>query len=86
MDTMTYSYTRQNFADVMDRVNDDRAPLLITRQQGKPVVMMSLDDFNALEETAYLLRSPVNAQRLIDAIAQVRSGGARSQSLVLDAD
>ena len=57
MDTMTYSYTRQNFANVMDRVNDDRAPLLITRQQGKPVVMMSLDDFNALEETAYLLRS-----------------------------
>jgi antitoxin YefM len=86
MDTMTYSYTRQNFADVMDRVNDDRAPLLITRQQGKPVVMMSLDDFNALEETAYLLRSPVNAQRLIDAIAQVRSGGARSQALLLDAD
>ena len=86
MDTMTYSYTRQHFADVMDRVNDDRAPLLITRQQGKPVVMMSLDDFNALEETAYLLRSPVNAQRLIDAIAQVRSGGGEVRSLVPDAD
>ena len=70
MDTMTYSYTRQNFANVMDRVNDDRAPLLITRQQGKPVVMMSLDDFNALEETAYLLRSPKNAQRLLQSIAQ----------------
>lgn len=86
MDTMTYSYTRQHFADVMDRVNDDRAPLLITRQQGKPVVMMSLDDFNALEETAYLLRSPVNAQRLIDAIAQVRSGGGEVRALVPDAD
>ena len=54
MDTMSYSYTRQHFADVMDRVNDDRAPVLITRQQGKPVIMMSLDDYNALEETAYL--------------------------------
>jgi antitoxin YefM len=86
MDTMTYSYTRQHFADVMDRVNDDRAPLLITRQQGKPVVMMSLDDFNALEETAYLLRSPANAQRLIDAIAQVRSGGATLRTLAPDAD
>jgi antitoxin YefM len=86
VDTMSYSYTRQNFANVMDRVNDDRAPLLITRQQGKPVVMMSLDDFNALEETAYLLRSPANAQRLIDAIAQVRSGGGSVQALSLDAD
>lgn len=86
MDTMNYSYTRQHFADVMDRVNDDRAPLLITRQQGKPVVMMSLDDFNALEETAYLLRSPANAQRLIDAIAQVRSEGGVVKALPLDAD
>ena len=86
MDTMNYSYTRQHFADVMDRVNNDRAPLLITRQQGKPVVMMSLDDFNALEETAYLLRSPANAQRLIDAIAQVRSGGGTIKALPLDAD
>ena len=86
MDTMTYSYTRQNFANVMDRVNDDRAPLLITRQQGKPVVMMSLDDFNALEETVYLLRSPANAQRLIDAIAEVRSGGGSIKTLALDAD
>ena len=86
MDTMNYSYTRQHFADVMDRVNNDRAPLLITRQQGKPVVMMSLDDFNALEETAYLLRSPANTQRLIDAIAQVRSGGGTIKALPLDAD
>jgi antitoxin YefM len=86
MDTMTYSYTRQHFADVMDRVNDDRAPLLITRQQGKPVVMMSLDDFNALEETAYLLRSPANAQRLIAAITQVRSAGGTVRALVPDAD
>ena len=101
MDTMTYSYTRQNFANVMDRVNDDRAPLLITRQQGKPVVMMSLDDFNALEETAYLLRSPANAVvgardrgaghehaplAEIDAIAEVRSGGGSIKTLALDAD
>jgi antitoxin YefM len=86
MDTLTYSQTRQSFANVMDRVNDDRAPLLITRQQGKPVVMMSLGDFNAIEETAYLLRSPANAQRLIDAIAQLRSGGGSVQTLPLDAD
>lgn len=86
MDTMTYSYTRQHFAEMMDRVNDDRAPLLITRQQGKPVVVMSLDDYNALEETAYLLRSPANAQRLLESIGQLRAGGGRPQELLADAD
>ena len=86
MDAMTYSYTRQHFADIMDRVNDDRAPLLITRQQGKPVVMMSLDDYNALEETAYLLRSPANAQRLIESVEQLRSGRGEIRELALDAD
>lgn len=86
METMTYSYTRQHFADVMDRVNDDRAPVLVTRQQGKPVVMMSLDDFNALEETAYLLRSPVNAQRLIESVTQLRSGGGQVHELASDGD
>ncbi|WP_374341777.1 type II toxin-antitoxin system prevent-host-death family antitoxin [Azonexus sp.] len=87
MEAMTYSYTRQHFADVMDRVNDDRAPVLITRQQGRPVVMMSLDDFNALEETAYLLRSPANARRLIESVAQMHSAQAATmRELVLDAD
>lgn len=86
MDAMSYSYTRQHFADIMDRVNDDRAPLLITRQQGKPVVMMSLDDYNALEETAYLLRSPVNAQRLIESVEQLRSGQGKTRALASDAD
>ncbi|MDP3440330.1 MAG: type II toxin-antitoxin system prevent-host-death family antitoxin [Azonexus sp.] len=86
MDAMTYSYTRQHFADIMDRVNDDHAPLLITRQQGKPVVMMSLDDYNALEETAYLLRSPANAQRLIESVEQLRSGHGKTRALASDAD
>jgi antitoxin YefM len=86
METMSYSFTRQHFAEVMDRVNEDRAPVLVTRQQGKPVIMMSLDDYNALEETAYLLRSPANAQRLIEAVAQLRSGGGTVKELAFDAD
>jgi antitoxin YefM len=86
MDAMTYSYTRQHFADVMDRVNEDRAPVLVTRQQGKPVVMMSLDDYNALEETAYLLRSPANARRLLEAVEQLRAGGGVARELAGDAD
>ena len=75
MDALNYSYLRQNLAGVMDRVNDDHAPVLVTRQTGKPVVLMSLDDFNALQETAYLLRSPANALRLTQSVQQLRGAG-----------
>lgn len=74
MDALTFSYARSKLADVMRSVNDDHAPVLITTQRGKPVVMMSLDDYNALEETAYLLRSPRNAQRLTESLLQLRRG------------
>lgn len=74
MDALTASYTRQNFADVMRRVNDDHAPVIVTTQRGKPVVIMSLDDYNALEETAYLLRTPNNARRLAESVAQLEAG------------
>ena len=86
MDTISYSHTRQRLAEVMDRVNDDHAPILITRQNGRAVVMMSLDDYNALEETAYLLRSPKNAKRLMTAVEQLRSKGGKARKLIADAD
>lgn len=85
MDALNYSFLRQNLASVMDRVNDDHAPLLITRQNGKPVVMMSLDDFNALQESAYLLRSPANAKRLAESVNQLRGAGGTLREPV-DAD
>ncbi|MFZ2541568.1 MAG: type II toxin-antitoxin system prevent-host-death family antitoxin [Gallionella sp.] len=84
MDTLTYSYTRQHFADVMRRVNDDRAPVVITSQRGKPVVIMSLDDYHALEETTYLLRNPKGAKRLIEAVEELRNGGGESRVLADD--
>jgi len=86
MEAMTYSYTRQHFAEVMDKVNDDCLPVLVTRQAGKGVVMISLDDFNALEETAYLLRSPKNAKRLSSSVEQLRNTGGTSRELAEDAD
>lgn len=86
MDALSYSYTRQHFTDVMDKVNDDCAPVLVTRQNGKPVVMMSLTDFNALEETAYLLRSPENARRLMAAVEELRNGAGVERALLADAD
>lgn len=85
MQALTYSYTRQNLAEVLNKVNEDRAPILITRQSGEPAVLMSLVDYNAIEESAYLLRSPANAQRLADAIAQHRAGAGSERELI-DAD
>ena len=73
MEALTYSYTRTHLAQVMRSVNEDRAPVLVTTQRGKPVVIMSLDDYNALEETAYLLRSPKGAKRLMESVEQLRA-------------
>ena len=84
MDALTYSYTRQHFADVMRQVNDDRAPVVVTSQRGKPVVIMSLDDYHALEETAYLLRNPKGAKRLIEAVEELRNGRGESRELTDD--
>lgn len=77
VEAITYSYARQHLAETMNRVTDDRAPVLITRQDGQPVVMMSLQDFNALEATAYLMRSPKNAKRLMESIEQLASNGGK---------
>lgn len=82
MDAVNYSYTRQHLTAVMDKVGQDHAPVMITRQKGAPVVMMSLDDYNALEETAYLLRSPKNVQRLMNAVASLRTTGGTVRELI----
>jgi antitoxin YefM len=74
MDTISYSFARANLAKTMDRVCNDREPLIITRQGEPSVVMLSLDDYNALDETAYLLRSPKNAKRLLGAVARLKAG------------
>jgi len=81
MDALTYSYTRQHFADVMRRVNDDRSPVVVTSQRGKPIVIMSLDDYHAMEETAYLLRNPKGAKRLMEAVEELRNGGGSPKEL-----
>ena len=66
----------------MDKVNDDHTHMLLTRQSGRSVVVMSLDDFTAWEETTYLLLSPANAQRLTRAIAALDGGAGRVHDLV----
>ena len=81
MDTITYSTARANLADTMDRVCEDHEPIIITRNGEQAVVMMSLEDFKALEETSYLLRSPKNARRLLESIAMLESGKGQARSL-----
>ncbi|MDD2893371.1 MAG: type II toxin-antitoxin system prevent-host-death family antitoxin [Halothiobacillaceae bacterium] len=73
MDAMTYTAARANLASTMNRVCNDHEALIITRNGEQSVVMISLEDFKALEETAYLLRTPANAQRLLSAIAQLNA-------------
>ncbi len=82
MDTMSYSAFRSRLAGTLDKVNNDHKPVLITRQNGKPAVVISLEDFQAYEETAYLMASPKNAERLNQAIADVKDGRAASHDLV----
>ena len=55
----------------MNQVCEDHAPIIVTRQNQRPVVMISLDNYNAIEETLYLLKSPKNAARLLKAMADV---------------
>ena len=74
MDTISYTALRANLASVMDRVCNDHEALIITRNGKQPVVMLSLEDYKALEETAYLLRTPANAKRLLSAAAQLNAG------------
>lgn len=74
MDAITYSAARANLASTMDRVCNDHDALIITRNGEQSVVMLSLEDYMALEETAYVLRSPANAKRLLSAVAQLNAG------------
>ena len=74
MKAITYSAARQNLAKTMEDVCNDHAPIIVTRKTTDSVVIMSLEDYEALEETAYLLRSPKNTRRLIESIAQLERG------------
>ncbi|TFH13022.1 MAG: type II toxin-antitoxin system prevent-host-death family antitoxin [Lentisphaerales bacterium] len=81
MKAITYTAARENLADTMTRACEDHNPVIITRRRDQAVVMMSLDDYEALEETAYLLRSPKNARRLREAVDQLRAGKGRKHKL-----
>ena len=82
MNTITYSEARSKLAKTMEKVCDDHAPVIITRKSAASVVMISLEDYEALEETAYLLRSPKNVRRLLESVAELQSGGGTERELL----
>ncbi|MDI9334594.1 MAG: type II toxin-antitoxin system prevent-host-death family antitoxin [Cytophagales bacterium] len=83
MDAITYTHARANLASTMNRVCNDRDPIIITRNsEQQSVVMLSLEDYQSLEETAYLLRSPANAKRLLKAIEQLSNKAGVKRQLI----
>jgi antitoxin YefM len=81
MDAITYTAARANLASTMDRVCQDHEPLIITRNGQQSVVMLSMEDYKSLEETAFLLRSPENAKRLLSAVDGLNKGKGKERQL-----
>jgi antitoxin YefM len=81
MNSISYTSARSNLAKTMEQVCNDHAPIAITRKGEGAVVMISMEDYQALEETAYLLRSPKNARRLIESVTQLEQGQGKERDL-----
>lgn len=82
MHTLSISETRANLKSVLDRVVADKAPIAITRQKGEGVVMISQSEWESIEETLYLLRSPANARRLLESISELNAGKGAEHELI----
>ncbi len=74
MESISYSAVRYKLKETMNKVCDDREPVIITRRDGDAVVMLSLEEYNALDETAHLTRSPKNRKRLETALSEFNQG------------
>jgi antitoxin YefM len=82
VNAINYTTFRKKLSATIDQVNRDHSPILVTRHNGSPAVIMSLEDFKSYEETAYLICSPKNAERLTQAIEQLEAGEAVERELV----
>ena len=85
MKSITYTEARENLAATINRICEDNAPVIITRNRDQSVVMLSLAEYESLEETAHLLRSPANAKRLFKSIESLERGKVVRKKLNLDA-
>ncbi len=84
MKSITYTEARENLANTINRVCEDNAPVIITRKREQSVVMLSLSEYEALQETAHLLRSPGNAKRLFDSLDSIKRGKLIRKKISLD--
>ena len=82
MKAISYTAARGELAKTMKQVCEDHDPIIITRKNNEAVVMMSLDDYEALNETAYLLQSPKNAKRLLKSIEELDKGKGKERELL----
>lgn len=82
MEVISSSDARKNLKSVMDKVVEDRSEAIITRRNGEAVVMVSLSEWNSILETEHLLRSPENARRLRESIAQLDCGEGKVRELI----
>lgn len=82
MNAIPYSTVRRELVETMERVCNDHAPVIVTRKNARSVVMMSLEDYNAIEETNYLLRNPKNAEHLRQSLKQYEQGQYQARKLM----
>ncbi len=82
MRAITYTTARNNFANTMKQVCEDHNPIIVTRKNNEAVVLMSLEDFESLTETAYLMQSPKNVKRLIESIEELKIGKGKERELM----
>lgn len=82
MKTLSSTELRSNLSAVMDAVNDDHEPVIVTRAKGKPVVMVSLEDWASMDETTYLLASPANRRELLKAVEELNAGRGMVHELI----
>jgi antitoxin YefM len=82
MRAITYTTARNNLASTMKKVCDDHDPVIVTRKNNEAIILMSLEDYESLTETAYLMQSPKNARRLIDSIEELKIGNGKERELL----
>jgi len=82
MRAISYTTARNNLASTMKQVCDDHDPIIVTRKNNEAVILMSLEDYESLNETAYLMQSPENAKRLINSIEELKAGNGKEKELL----
>jgi antitoxin YefM len=82
MRAISYTTARKNLASTMKQVCEDHNPIIVTRKNNEAVIMMSLEDYESLTETAYLMRSPKNAKRLMESIEELNTGKGEEKELL----